>query len=362
MKITFLYSELMPNAVTMFKALVELYGADVHVVYWDQNKRTPYQPNTHVKISYHRRSEHNYATLKGLLTRIDSDCVYVVGWMDALYLRVARIERAKGIPVVAGFDDWWQGTVRQTLGRLLSPLLTNVLFSHAWVAGPRQYEYAKRLGFRDNVILPNLLSCDTDLFSEAYNVLPEKGATYPKMFLYAGRFSSEKGITLLAKAFQKYRAELGGHWRLVCVGNGPLAKKLTGLPGIEVREFVSQRHLMETMRDAGAFVLASVRDFSPLVVHEAACAGLPMVLSSNVGNIHTFMIDGYNGAVFESGSVDDLAEAMRVMSSKTAAELTLMGQRSQRLSERLNPEFCAASLVSCIPASRLYREPLVANS
>lgn len=350
MRIIFLYSELMPNAVRLFETLVEMYEADVHVVYWDNNKRTPYQADTNSGINYYRRSEFNYKTLRALLKTVAPDCVYVAGWMDALYLRVAMPERARGVPVVTGFDDWWQGTVRQNCGRLLSPILTRALFSHAWVAGPRQYEYAKRLGFRDSAILPNLLSCDTRLFGQAYHHLPEKIRNYPRTFLYAGRFSAEKGITLLAEAFRAYQTTFGGEWRLTCIGNGPLSGPLMSVPHVEVRDFVSQRHLMEAMRDAGVFVLASTLDFSPLVVHEAACAGLPLILSSNVGNMQTFMIDGYNGSVFESGSVDGLVESMNLMSHKSVTELALMGHRSRRLSKRMSPEFCAASLVSSLSA------------
>jgi glycosyltransferase involved in cell wall biosynthesis len=348
MKIVFLYSELMPNLLIVIRALVENHSAQVHIVYWDHRRRTPYEPEPMKGVTYHRRSQHGVRDLRRLLGSIGPDAIYIVGWMDRAYLAAVVSYRRKRVPVVVGFDDWWRGTARQRAGRAFSPLLTKVFFSHAWVAGPRQYEYAKRLGFADRCIVPNLLSCDTALFEGAYSSLGDKRAAYPRVFLYVGRFSPEKGIDLLAEAFEKYRTTFHGTWKLVCVGNGPLSNVLAGKPNIDVRPFGSQADVVKAMQEAGVFVAASLRDFSPLVVHEAACAGLPMILSSNVGNIPLFMIHRHNGVVFESGSVDGLAAAMHELSNTPVERLVAMGRRSHRLSRRIDPEACAASLVSCM--------------
>jgi len=348
MNIVFLYAELMPNLISVIKTLITTYSAQVHIVYWDLKKRTPYVPDAIEGLTLYKRSQHGFREIKRVLADLNPDAIYVVGWMDYAYLAIVAMYRRRGVPVIVGFDDWWKGTLRQSIARVFSPILTKVLFSHAWVAGPRQYEYAKRLGFSDRNIIPNLLSCDTDLFNQAYQSLKTKRDDYPKVFLYIGRFSSEKGINLLAAGFEKYRTTLKGTWKLVCVGNGPLLNVLVGRPNIEVREFTSQSDLLKLMERSGIFVLTSLRDFSPLVVHEAACSGLPMILSSNVGNIPLFMIHNYNGVVFESGSVDDLAKAMHRISSKPSEELILMGKRSHELSRRINPEITSASFMSIL--------------
>lgn len=348
MRIVFLYSELMPNVIIVLKALVKSYLAEIHVVYWDHKKKTPYMVDTIEGVTFYEKSKYGFREIKNLLADINPDAIYVVGWMDYTYLGIIAIYRRKRVPIIVGFDDWWMGTLRQSMARLFSPILTKVFFSHAWVSGPRQYEYAKRLGFNDRSILTNLLTCDSDLFDQAYKALPIKLNDYPKIFLYVGRFSPEKGVDLLAAAFKKYRTAFKGTWNLICVGNGPLLSVLAGHPNIEVREFTSQSDLVKLMECSGIFILASLRDFSPLVVHEAACAGLPMILSSNVGNIPLFLINNYNGAVFDSGSVDDLALAMYRMSIMPTEDLILMGKRGHGLSRRVNPEIAAASFVADI--------------
>lgn len=348
MNIVFLYSELMPNLMPVFRSLIETYCAQIHVVYWDHRKKTPYTPEPLDGLTLYRRSEHGYREIRRVVADIRPNIIYVAGWMDRTYLPIVAQYRRKGVPVVVGFDDWWRGTPRQVLGRIISPVLRKVFFSHAWVSGPRQYEFAKRLGFDNNAILPNLLSCDTELFGRGCNALSSKRSQYPGVFLYVGRFSPEKGIDLLAAGFEKYRTSFSGNWELVCIGNGPLLSVLLDRPGIEIRDFTGQAELVEAMEESGAFVMPSLRDFSPLAVHEAACSALPMILSTNVGNIPLFMIHNYNGIVFDSGSVDGLAEAMHRMSSKAADELVVMGERSHELSRRVNPEVCAASFMSCV--------------
>lgn len=338
----------MPNLISVFRALIKQYSADIHVVYWDNRKKTPYIPDIIRGVTFYKRSEYGFNKIIQLVDNINPDSIYVVGWMDYTYLWVIALYRRRGIPIIVGFDDWWKGTFKQLIAKLISPIIRHFLFSHAQVSGPRQYEYAKRLGFNDKAILQNLLSCDTEIFRKGYSALESKKNKYPHTFLYVGRFSSEKGIALLAAAFEKYRTHYKGDWSLVCIGNGPLVDTLAGRPGIVLREFTSQINLLNSMMDAGIFVLASIRDLSPLVVHEAVCAGMPMILSSNVGNIPLFMIHNYNGLVFDAGSVDELAKAMYLMSIKSKEELILMGERSHKLSHRFDPEIVAASFVSCI--------------
>jgi glycosyltransferase involved in cell wall biosynthesis len=346
MKILFLYAELMPNLMPLFRALVGNYNAQIHVAHWVHKKKTPYTPDNIPGVYYYPKSD--YGALRNSLSGLNPDLIYVSGWMDLDYLKVIIKYRQRGKPVVVGFDDWWVGSLKQHIGRIALILIRNNLFSHAWVSGPRQYEYAKRLGFRDKFIIHNLLSCDTELFSQAVNSLFLKEKNYPNIFLYVGRFSYEKGIELLVSAFEKYRDSYGGTWKLMCVGNGPLISLLQGRPNVEVYGFANQPDLVKIMERSGIFILPSLRDFSPLAVHEAACAGLPMILSSNVGSIPLFMIDNYNGIVFNFGSIDELAKAMHYLSLKSPKELILIGMRSNQLSKKVTPDICAASLVSVI--------------
>jgi len=352
MKILYLYSEISPYNIPVFKCLTQAYGATIHVVHWDHKKLTPFAPSPIENVFYYKRSHYSTEQIYELAKTIDPDIVYVSGWMDKGYLPIARRFRARGTPVVTGFDDQWVGNLRQRVGVLVFRLYLERCFSHAWVSGPRQYEFVRRLGFDTSHIVFDLYSCDYDLFNEVGNVLDHKRTDYPGCFLFVGRFTHVKGIDLLVKAYQIYQKSFGGDWKLICVGNGDLRYLLESEPGIEVKDFANQQELAELCRRSGVFVLPSRREPWGVVVHEFGAAGLPLLLSDAVGAKTLFLIEGHNGYSFASNSTETLSKAMFALSRKSADELWQMGENSRRLASRITPAISAANLISVVPEYR----------
>ena len=348
MKILYLYAELSPYLRPVFETYIKTYGVELHVVHWDHSNLTPYQPAIMDGVAYYKRTEYNLAKLAQLAQEIEPDLIYVVGWMDLDYLRITRKWRVRGIPVVVGFDDVWIGNVRQQLGSLIMKTVGKLFFSHAFVSFALQYEFAKRMGFEDENIISNLLSCDTSLFHGSQAKLPTKGMSYPHRFVYIGRFSEEKGIDVLVEAFKLYCNEFSGSWDLLCVGGGNLRNLLEGVENLRVLDFVDQKDMLSIFDESGVFIMPSYKDLCPLAVHEAASACLPLVLSSGVGNKSTFLIDGFNGFSFRSSSVRGLALVMQKISALSDAKLIEMSEQSYVLSKRVSPEMSAASLMSIL--------------
>jgi glycosyltransferase involved in cell wall biosynthesis len=349
-RILYLYSELAPYNIPVIRQLVAEYRAEFHIVSWNDDKLKPYEPPPIAGVRYYPRSEFTAAGILKLAKRLAPSLVYVSGWMDKDYLSTARHFRSTGVPVVCGFDDIWVASVRQRLGTLAYPLLYGSAFSHAWVAGPRQYQFAKRLGFSDQNTIFDLLTCDYPLFAGAGSRVEEKRAAYPKQFLYVGNFRRVKGVDVLIKAFRRYKSDHGGAWNLLCVGNGELLGMLEGQPDVDVRGFASQDELVSLCASAGAFVLPSRHDQWGVVVHEFASAGLPLLLSENVGAKSTFLIEGFNGTGYAGNSPLELAAAMARISSKTPDELVAMGRNSTVLASRITPTTSAANLMSVLGA------------
>lgn len=346
-KIVFLYAEMVPSWLPTFEVLIEKYQAQVHVVYWDKKKKTPYVPEPTPGLYFYPRSSFSLRSLTAFLDDIAPVAIFVSGWMDIDYLKAARRQLVRGVPVISGFDDWWKKTLRQRVAGVLLPLVRRHFISHAWIAGARQYEYVKRLGFSDIEIIYNLLSCDIELFEREVSN-PLVGDQRDRTFIYVGRFSPEKGISCLLDGFKKYRSRYKGTWDLVCIGNGPLISDLLVVDGVKVKDFMTARQVADQFSRAGAFVLASLRDYAPLVVHEAAASGLPMILSSNVGNLGTFGIHNYNCMVFDSGNADQLANALLRFEKLSLAKQREMGQHSRLLAQRITPQICASSLMSVV--------------
>ena len=341
-KILFLYSQMVPSWLPVFQELVS-NGAVVDVVHWDNNTLTPYVPPDQKGVAFHPRSKFSQEMLNTHMYDFNPDLIFVSGWMDKGYLRTTYKARKQNIPVVFGCDDWWTGSIRQKIASFIPKSFRRSIISHAWVPGPKQYEYCKRLGFSDNEIIFNFLTCDTNNFGAESNTLITENK-----FLYVGRFSHEKGIKTLVDGFNYYVNELGGTWGLTCIGNGPLGNMLAAENFIKVLDFMSSEELAVHFSTSGAFVLPSDRDFYPLVVHEAASAGKPLILSSNVGNAPTFAVHGFNALIFEAMSKNSLGHAFKKMEEYSLEERNILGSNSLKLSFRNTPEIAAASLQSLL--------------
>lgn len=346
MKILYLYAEVMGYTMATIKALVEA-GAEVHVVHWDDKKLTPYQMTTHNNVYQYSRSAQNLDSLKTLAQENNPDITVVSGWMDKTYLAVARMLRKQGQVVVSGFDDQWHGRPRQQLAAALGQFrYFSRYFSHAWVAGVYQYEYARKLGFRKQEIVFDLYSADLALFQTAYQQgLVKKTAQYPHRFLFVGRFEPIKGLDTLLAAWQQL-GEARGDWELRLIGNGSLKDVLEATPGIVVQDFMQPEKLVNEIAEAGCFILPSRGEPWGVVVHEFAAGGLPLIVSDVVGAATAFVVPGMNGYTFKANDTAELASRMRKVVAHSDATIADMGIASHYLSYRITPTTSANNLMS----------------
>lgn len=339
-KLLYLYSEVVGYLIPIFKTLIENYNAEIVVIHWDKKKLKPYIPEEIEGLSYMNRSEFDRNSLNDFCFKFNPDLVYVSGWMDKDYLSVTKVFKKNKIPVVVGFDDIWVGNLRQRIGAFVFPFLYAKYFSHAWVAGSLQFEFARRLGFKSNDIIFDLLSANT--FKYKFKKESEKA------FLYVGNFREVKGTDILIQAFKKYQAEFKGSWKLICVGNGEMASLLEGNSGVEVFPYATELELLEISKKASVFILPSRHDQWGVVVHEFAALGMPLLLSENVGAKASFFIKGFNGLMYFNNSANDLAEKMLSFEKLEDAEIQKMSHNSTLLSSRITPETSAANLMSIL--------------
>lgn len=346
MKILYLYVEVMGYTMATIKALVEA-GAEVYVVYWDDKKLTPYQMSDCQNVYKYPRSAQNYDSLISLAQKVAPDITVVSGWQDKTYLSVARSLRKQGHVVVSGFDAQWHGRPKQHLAAALGGFrYFSRYFSHAWVAGVYQYEYARKVGFCKQEIIFDLYSADLTLFHAAYQQgLVKKTSNYPHRFLFVGRFEPIKGLDTLLAAWQQL-GKARGDWELHLIGNGSLRDVLTATPGIVVKDFMQPDKLVNELAEAGCFILPSRGEPWGVVVHEFAAAGLPLIVSDVVGAATTFLVPGMNGYAFEANDSNDLASRIKTLIAHSDLTLAEMGKASHFLSQRINPKTSAMNLIS----------------
>lgn len=355
MKILYLYTEVMGYNLPIFDRLVSHYSASVDVFHWNENKLTPFVPEVAAGVSFHQRSSFTVQEMISFATQLNPDVVYISGWQDKGYLSVARKLKSLGIPIVAGLDSQWTGSLRQRIGaQLIRWVYKPRYFTYVWVPGPMQYEYAARIGFSKTEILCNLLSGNSDIFTVAARDRAVGDPLSRQSFLYVGRFAETKGIDILIAAYRLYKEKYQGRWSLTCIGNGPMLEELAKYPDINVEGFQTQKELSVKASHAGAFILPSRYEPWGVVVHEFATAGLPLILSERVGARPQFLIDGANGYSFYQDSAEDLAHKMHLLATQSPDRMISMRQLSAKLAEHISPDIAAASLMSVISKESTY--------
>ncbi|NOG82950.1 MAG: glycosyltransferase family 4 protein [Planctomycetes bacterium] len=323
------------------------YGAEVHVVHWDTKKLTPFQHQPVNKVSFYGRSLHSIAKIRELAVQVNPDLVVVSGWQDKGYLQVARMLKKKGVPAVTGFDDQWFGTFRQRGASSLKFYL-KLYFSHAWVSGPYQFEYARRLGFKKSEIVFDLYSADLSIYNDVYNEsIDTKKKRYPHRFLFVGRFERIKAVELLVKAWHKLN-DKRKDWELQFIGNGSLKSFLQTQTGIMVHDFMQPDRLKDEITAAGCFILPSRSEPWGVVIHEFTAAGLPIICSDVCGAAPVFLVHGLNGYRFESENIDSLVEQMLKIINCDDQKLVEMSDVSHQLGQKITPSLSAANLLSIV--------------
>jgi glycosyltransferase involved in cell wall biosynthesis len=274
------------------------------------------------------------------------DVTIVTSNANRVYATIARAEHERGGVVIWASDVPARSTARDAwaMARGRSHVVRN--FDAALVAGARAAEFAHRIGFSRSRIFTGLYSCDTNLFRRVGVERFAAGAgPWPRRFLFLGQFIARKGIETLIAAYRDYRRTAAEPWELCCVGAGPLTPARD--QGIRVLDFQPPAECATLMREAGALVLPSRLDHWGVVLHEATCAGLPVLATRTCHATTELVQDGVNGYLFDSGDARRLSSLMREIDDADRARA--MGERSLHLSYRFDPAVTAALVADYIP-------------
>ena len=128
-------------------------------------------------------------------------------------------------------------------------------------------------------------------------------------FLYVGNVKFAKGVDLLLEAFAMLNIE-GKRLAIAGAREEPGALDDPLPPGVEYLGWLDRNAIFAAYARADILVLPSRADGFGFVVVEAMSSGLPVIVSSAVG-AKDFVDEGVSGWIFESGSAENLARAMR---------------------------------------------------
>lgn len=262
------------------------------------------------------------------ITRGRFDAVVIHGHNLAAHHVALAAARSCGTPVFARGETHlrlqrpsWKQAIRTPLLKCWYRAFDGFL-----AIGTANRHYYEAMGVAPEKIFPLPYTVDNDRFMRAADAAsaPERRAQIRQglglhgdapAILYAAKFDVRKRPDDLLAAFGQLQAR-GIEAQLVMVGSGLLEGKLRemvaqqGLRNVVFPGFVNQMDLPGVYAACDLFVLPSDNEPWGLAVNEAMCAGLPIVLSEEIGCAQDLVEPGVNGATFVAGDIAGLAAAL----------------------------------------------------
>lgn len=172
-----------------------------------------------------------------------------------------------------------------------------------------------------------------------------------RKFMFAGRFSAEKGLFSLIDAIAGLPSVEIARLQLRLVGDGPIRKGLQAyaaqrkvLHCLEFAGWVERSQIVEHYQSSSCFVLPSLYEGMPNVVLEAMSCGLPIIVTNVPGSQN--LVDG-NGWLLPPGNTASLTTALHEALSNQE-QLQQMGRRSREIAETYRWQNTAAAYMDLI--------------
>ena len=266
--------------------------------------------------------------------------VAIAGYGRLEYVLFLVLARLLGCRVTLFAESWYgQSVLKNRIKGWFLRLTCNRFF----VSGQRAWNHFHEcLGIPAKRIFSGYSVVDNAHFEG-----PAERSCKP-VLLSVARFSQEKNLDLLIRAFQNSR--LAAHWELRLIGGGPDEDRLRaldkGTARITFAGWIGYADLPSEYANARAFVLPSQFEPWGLVVNEAMAARLPVVVSDACGCMPDLVREGENGFVFKSRDEASLLNALDRLEGLSGEELTQMGRQSGLVISEFSCQGWAASLIA----------------
>lgn len=342
MKILVLYTRLAGYWLSAMRHDVQIKGNTYLVIRNTQSKDAPFLIESEKGIQIKNGDNLNTQELLELSKKFQPNLLYVSGWGDKRYLKVALYFKKNCIPVISGMDNQWLGSLRQHGAAILSSVLVQKYFTHIWVAGKPQYYFARKLGYASKNILTGLYCADEAAFRGMQQT------QFKKQITFVGRLVAHKGLKILFTVLKELIANNELNIEVHLIGNGPLAAEIPIHKNIKHTTFVDPEKLPALLVNAGYFILPSLYEAWGVVVHEAILAGLPVITTNETGAASDFVIHNFNGFVYEANDVNRLKKIIKSLDYIASEEYFEMSKNSKSMAGKINLDQWSAKLNSII--------------
>jgi len=203
MKLLVLYEELAGYFLSCVNAFAEKQKGKILIIRKEVNAVAPFQFSDSENVKIIDRSLFDEKTLRGIISEFSPDAIFCAGWGYKPYLEIC-LQYQKKLPIILGFDNWWNGSMKQRLSVTFAKSYFSKRFNRCFVPGKPQKEFALRLGFAENKIATGAYACDFNHFNNYYLsnknskkvYFPKPIAMAMKMFIVAALMSVAAAIEI----------------------------------------------------------------------------------------------------------------------------------------------------------------------
>jgi len=293
------------------------------------------------------------------------DVVYIPGSWTYPVFAAANAAMKHRIPYVisprGSFMNWAMG-YKGFKKRLYLALVERRIINHA--AAIHMTSSLERQQWDQWGFTPLVTTIANGLDTTVYRNLPRRGKLREALnippsgtvTLFVGRLHQEKRLELIVASFAIVAAHLP-YAHLVIVGkeqdgSGERARKQASQLGLSKRvHFLGQQvgnDLLQAYSDADMLVLLSHRENFGMVVIEALAAGLPVLLSTNVGIARE--IDETGAGIMVTPEPDKVATVWKKMLSDVNLRNTMRTKGRTLVSERFEIDAVAVQMLQLFDA------------
>jgi glycosyltransferase involved in cell wall biosynthesis len=254
------------------------------------------------------------------------DAVLLHGYNYAASVLALVAAKTKRLPVLMRSETHLALHGKEWRRRVRDAVLTIAYrFVDGFLAiGTANRAYYRALGVPDAKIFDVPYAVDNDRFIAGAALAPEERARIRQQYglpmggfvvLYASKFVRRKHPDDVIRAMARLR-DRDYTATLFMVGSGEMDQELRDLTALLAMEnvvfsgFLNQAELPGIYAACDAFVLPSDNEPWGLVVNEVMCAGIPVVVSDEVGCVADLVRDGVNGYHMKARDVSSLAMAL----------------------------------------------------
>jgi glycosyltransferase involved in cell wall biosynthesis len=258
------------------------------------------------------------------------DALWLHGHHYAANLIALAAAKSARLPVMMR-SETHLGLPRHAIKAALRRPIMGVLYrscDRLLAIGSANVAFYRAMGVPEEKIFLVPYSVDNERYIEAARLARSRRAEIRNRYqvpadrpavLYAAKFMSRKRPYDLLEAARRLKADACRPFTIVMAGSGELEGELRAfcaqqaLDHVVFTGFVNQSELPALYAASDLFVLPSEDEPWGLAVNEAMCAGLPVVVSREVGCVADLVRDGVNGFAPAAGDIDGLARALRLL-------------------------------------------------